>query len=64
MMTHRGQSLTTGEKACNICFDEMKIEVKYCYDKGADKIYKPHNYVQMVMTQGILSNWKQPLFYD
>ena len=64
IMHVRGSSLTAGEKACILCFDEMKVERKYSFDKGADKIYKPHNYVQVIMAQGIACNWKQPVFYD
>lgn len=64
MIARRSESLSSGQKACLIFFDEMKVERKYCYDKGADKIYQPQNYVQVVMAQGILYNWIQPLYYD
>lgn len=64
MMAQQSESLSSGQKACILLFDEMKVERKYCYDKGADKIYQPHNYVQVVMAQGILYNWIQPLYYD
>lgn len=42
----------------------MKIEKKYSYDKAADKMYTPKNYVQVLMARGIIGGWKQPVFYD
>lgn len=63
MMAQQSGSYTSGQKACTLSFDEMKIESKYCYDRASDTIYRPHNYVQVVMAQGILYNWRQPLFF-
>lgn len=63
LMSIRAHSFTEGEKACIMSFDEMKIESKYCYDKGSDRIYKPHKSVQVVMLRGIMGNWKQPVYY-
>lgn len=63
MMTQQSPKLTPGQKACTICFDEMKIDSKYCYDRGADRIYNKSSNVQVIMAQGILYNWVQPLYY-
>ena len=64
LMKVKGQTLSKGEKACIISFDEMKVDHKFAYDRIADKIYKPHNYVQCVIARGIIGNWKQPIFYN
>lgn len=64
MMHIRGASLSIEEKICIISFDERKIEKKYSYDKAADKMYTPKNYVQVLMARGIIGGWKQPVFYD
>ena len=64
MMSQKSESFTLGQKACTLSFDEMKIDKKYCYDRGADRIYNPSNNVQVVMAQGILHKWVQPLYYS
>lgn len=52
------------EKYCVICFDEMNIDGRICYDSSEDAILGPHSNVQAVMVRGLFSSWKQPIYYD
>ena len=56
------EMLAPMDKLCSLSFDEMSIEKKYVYDRGADKLYGPHSKVQVAMIRGITSSWKQPVF--
>ena len=32
--------------------------------KGADRVYGPHKYVQVVVARSIIGKWRQPIYYD
>lgn len=42
----------------------MKVTEAFEYDQVGDYVRKPVNYVQVVMTRGLLKSWKQQVFYD
>lgn len=63
LMKKRGENMTTGEKACVISFDEMKITKAWEFRRTDETILSPHNYVQVVMVRGILGRWKQVVYY-
>lgn len=52
------------QKLCTLSFDEMKIKHVYEYDKTSDTLLKSSNYVQVAMVRGLISKWKQPVFYN
>lgn len=58
------ESLTELEKLAVISLDEMAIKEEWCYDKGKDILYKPHQKVTVVMLHGLIGKWKQPIYYD
>ena len=58
------ESLTKMEQLAVISLDEMSIKEEWCYDKGKDVLYKPHQKVTVVMLQGLIGKWKQPIYYD
>jgi len=58
------ESLTKLEKLAVISLDEMSIKEEWCYDKGKDILYKPHQKVTVVMLHGLIGKWKQPIYYD
>ena len=64
VMKVKGQGMTRGEQACVLSFDEMKLHESYSYDKGADRAYGPHKYVQVVVARSIIGKWRQPIYYD
>lgn len=55
--------MSNGEKVCMISFDEMKIDIRYMYDRSTDRLYCGHEYVQVVMARDIIGNFKQPVYY-
>lgn len=64
LMKIKGETMTKAERACILCFDEMKVTRAWEYRKIDDTILKPHNYVQVAILRGIIGNWKQVVFYD
>lgn len=63
-MKTKGDSMTAADKFTMICFDEMNLDSRICYDAAKDKILGPHSNVQVVMAKGIVKHWKQPIYYD
>ena len=43
------------------CFDEMKVEERWSYDRSSDRIYKPYVQVQVALLREFI--WKQPIYY-
>lgn len=56
--------MTSVEKICVISFDEIKIRKVYLYDKTNDETVRPYNYAQVAMLRGLVSSWKQPIFFN
>lgn len=52
------------ERLTILSFDEMSIKAQYSYSASSDRIYSPSNNVQVIMARGLISNWKQPIFYN
>ena len=63
-MKNKAETMTDGERACILSFDEMKVTSAWEYRRIDDTILKPHNYVQVGIVRGILGNWKQVVYYD
>jgi len=56
--------MSSAERSCVISFDEMKVLRKACYDKQTDTVYGPCNQVLVIMVRGLVSKWKQPIYFD
>lgn len=56
--------LTVAEKLCVLSFDEMKITKKHVYSQKFDETLKPANYVQVVVIRGLVSKWKQVIYFN
>lgn len=56
--------MTPLEKTCILSFDEIHIDNNISYHNGLDQALGSHSKVQVVLARGILSPWKQPIFYD
>ena len=56
--------MTDLEKVCMISFDEMKVPRSWEIRKSDETVLSPYNYVQVAMIRGIMSPWKEIIFYD
>jgi len=54
---------TTWDRVCVLSFDEMSVNQRLCYDAKEDQILGPHSKVLVFMIRGLLTNWKQPVYY-
>lgn len=51
------------EKYVVLSFDEMAVDSRLCYDSTEDRVYGPSKTVQVIMTRGLCSHWKQPIYF-
>jgi len=59
----KSRTMDDYSKICGIAFDEMSLDSRYLLDKSQDMIIS-HGKAQAVMIRGLVSNWKQPIFYE
>lgn len=52
------------EKLCVLSFDEIHLSNRIDINKKDEQVIGPHKTCQTVMARGLISNWKQPVFYD
>ncbi|GBN71780.1 Transposable element P transposase [Araneus ventricosus] len=64
LMSKNSVNMSPLEKTCILSFDEIRIDNNISNHNGLDQALGPHSKVQVVLAQGILSPWKQPIFYD
>ncbi|KAG8180681.1 hypothetical protein JTE90_006737 [Oedothorax gibbosus] len=64
LMKRNCESLNNSEKVCILSFDEMHIDSRLCYDSSEDQVLGPFSKVQVVLARGIMSPWKQPVYFD
>ena len=64
IMTAKKSRFTEWDRACVLSFDEMSVSSQLCYDMKDDKVYGPHTKVLVFMIRGLLTNWKQPIYFD
>ncbi|KAF0296060.1 Transposable element P transposase [Amphibalanus amphitrite] len=50
------------EKLTVVCFDEVALDARFCYDQTADQVLQAGK-LQLVMARGLCSGWKQPCFF-
>jgi len=60
-MNINAQNLKPHEKLAVLMFDEVKVACTLDYDVLHDQVLGPHNQMQVVITHGIASPWKQLL---
>ena len=51
------------EKLCVLCFDEVSLDDRFCYDQGTDQVRQASK-LQLAMARGLCASWKQPVFFD
>jgi len=59
-----GETMTENEKLTVLSFDETYLSKTMSYEKKREQIWGPHKCVQVVMARGIISPWKQPIYYN
>lgn len=52
------------DKLCVLSFDEIYVSNRIDIDKKNEEKIGPHKTCQTVMARGLLSNWKQPIYYQ
>jgi len=59
-----GMDMDTKDKLTVLSFDEMYLSHQIDFDKSKEQVIGPHKTVQVVMARGLVSSWKQPVFYN
>ena len=54
--------MTSLERLCVICFDEMALDGKWCFDRMSDRVLSASR-LQLLMVRGLCAAWKQPYYY-
>jgi len=58
-----GIDMATEDKLTILSFDEMYLSHQIDFDRNKEQVIGPHKTVQVVMARGLISKWKQPIFY-
>ena len=64
ILKFKGMDMSVDEKLVVLSCDEMCISRDVEYDRKSDLIYGPHKYVYVFMARGLISKWKQPVYYN
>lgn len=56
--------MEVNDKLTVLSFDEMYLSHQIEFDKTREQVIGPHKTVQVVMARGLVSKWKQPIFYN
>ena len=64
IMKARRTTMTEGERACIVSFDEMKVSECWEFRRSTETVMAPHRYVQVAMVRGIIGCWKQVVYYN
>ncbi len=60
----QGQTMTPRKKIAVLSFDDMNIDSRFVYDQAEDRIMGPHKDALVIMIRGLMSGWKQPVYYN
>lgn len=63
LMQKKSTELNELDRLCVLSFDEVYISNKVDFDKKEQQVVGPHKSSQTCMVRGLLSNWKQPVYY-
>lgn len=64
LLHHKAESMTELERICVLSFDETSVAYEWSYDKATDTLYDPKERLQCAMIRGLVSPWKQLIYYD
>ena len=57
------EAMSTLDRICGICFDEMSLNCRPTYDQSGDTVLDGGK-LQLMMVRGLCSSWKQPFFQE
>ena len=57
------QGMSARDRLCVICFDEVSLNGRWCYDQMTDRALAASK-MQLLMVRGLCAAWKQPFYYD
>jgi len=63
LMKTKASDFTDTDRLCVLSFDEIYISNRIDFDKKNEQAVGPHRACQTIFVRGLLSNWKQPVFY-
>ncbi|KAE9526262.1 hypothetical protein AGLY_013893 [Aphis glycines] len=63
-ITSIGELMSLTDKLTVLSFDETYISSKICFDKQNEQVLGSYKCVQTVVARGLVSNWKQPIYYS
>lgn len=64
LMRNKSFHFNEVERISVLSFDEVYLSNKIEIDKKVEQAIGPHKACQTVMARGLISNWKQPIFYE
>ena len=64
LLSAKVETFSQSERLAVLSIDEMCVSSEYCIDRGGDVLYGPHDKATIVMLQGLVAKWKQPVYYD
>lgn len=64
LMKNKSRDFNDLQRLTILCFDEVYVSNKICIDKKYQQKVGPHKSCQTVMARGLMSQWKQPVFYQ
>lgn len=63
LMKKKSFDFSTDERLCVLSFDKVYLSNRIYIDKKQEQIVGPHNTCQTVIARGLISNWKQPVYF-
>lgn len=63
LMKQKSTELSELDRLCVIAFDEVYLSNKIEIDKKNEQVIGPHKCCQTAIARGLISNWKQPIYY-
>nr|CAI5828466.1 unnamed protein product [Callosobruchus analis] len=64
LMKKKSAQLTELDRICVLTFDEMYVSNKVDIDKKDQQVIDLHKACQTIMARGLISHWKQPVYYQ
>jgi len=64
LLSAKASRFTTAERLCVVSFDEMSVGQRLAYDVKEDQVIGPFSKALVFMIRGLMSKWKQPIYFD
>src|SRR6218665_2540380 len=60
----KGTRFARWDRVCVLSFDEVSVDQRMCYDAREDQVLGPYSEVLVFMIRGLMTKWKQPIYFD